>query len=57
MGAVPAALVLVALVLLVLVLARRGAGARVQVRTCCSARPWPPVDLTGDAPAAERPRA
>jgi hypothetical protein len=24
---------------------------RVQVKTCCSARPWPPTDLVGGEPS------
>jgi hypothetical protein len=43
------AVVSVAFVAVVAFLSRRGAGDRVQLRTCCSARPWPPDDLTGDA--------
>jgi hypothetical protein len=43
------AVVSVAFVTMVAFLSWRGAGDRVQLRTCCSARPWPPDDLTGDA--------
>jgi hypothetical protein len=42
-------LALVALGIVVGMLSRR-APKRVQVRSCCSARPWPPHDLTGDPP-------
>jgi hypothetical protein len=52
-----AVLVFIALVAVVAVLSRRGTGRRVRVRSCCSAAPWPPDDLT-DRPAAGRaPRA
>jgi hypothetical protein len=30
----------------VVLLSRRGAGRRVQLRSCCSAQRWPPDDLT-----------
>jgi hypothetical protein len=41
-----AAAVFALLVVAVVVLSRRGAGSRVRIRSCCSARPWPPDDLT-----------
>jgi hypothetical protein len=41
------ALVLVALVLAVLALGRLVPRTSVRVTSCCSARPWPPDDLTG----------
>ena len=51
--AVIAAVVFALFVVVVVALSRRGAGSRVQIRSCCSQRPWPPDDLTG--PAARRP--
>jgi len=50
---VTAAVVFTVFVLVVVVLSRRGAASRVQIRSCCSTRPWPPDDLTH--PAARRP--
>jgi hypothetical protein len=41
------AVVFIAFVALVALLSWRGAGKRVRITTCCSARPWPPDDLTG----------
>jgi hypothetical protein len=42
-------LALAALALVVGLLSRRPP-KRVQLKSCCSARPWPPHDLTGDRP-------
>jgi hypothetical protein len=42
------AVALLALLAVVVVLSRRPR-RRVQVRSCCAARPWPPDDLTADA--------
>jgi hypothetical protein len=42
----------IAFIAVVALLSRRGAGSRVQITSCCSARPWPPTDLTDDPPRA-----
>jgi hypothetical protein len=43
---VAAVALFILLVLAVAILARRARRSRIQVRTCCSAQPWPPDDLT-----------
>jgi hypothetical protein len=42
------AVALIALLAVAVLLSRRPR-RRVQVRSCCAARPWPPDDLTADA--------
>jgi hypothetical protein len=42
--------VFVVFVGLVVLLSRRAPRSRVQVRSCCSGRPWPPTDLTDPEP-------
>jgi hypothetical protein len=44
----PAAVFLL-LVVVVGLLSWRARDSRVRIRSCCSARPWPPEDLTGAA--------